>query len=157
LEQIVPLNTDIAPDAGVSGAIVRATEYATLLSFNARRLQDDGKYHDAGRAVVRFERCTISKFGYPNDEAWWKIPRTRGLTYGCYEVLNSGWNNEILELNRHSFPKSILRERRHFLFLFHDTSFECLADDCSIEAAPTGFEEFMARTRSFFAPEFDTA
>ncbi|MFT3722509.1 MAG: hypothetical protein QM773_02895 [Hyphomonadaceae bacterium] len=133
MEKVIPLETDITPEAAVSGANVLANEHDTMLSFNATRLMPDGLYHDVGCAIVRFDRCLISKFGYPNDEAWDGIPRTRGLSYGCYEVLNSPWNAEICELNKHSFPASVPSKARHFLFLFHDSCFECLASGYTIE------------------------
>jgi hypothetical protein len=147
MEKVISLETDITPEAAVSGAIVLANEYDTMLSFNAMRLMPDGRYHDAGCAIVRFELCSISKFGYPNDEAWSGIPRTRGLGYGCYEVLNSPWNAEISELNKHSFPDSVPSKARHFLFLFHDSSFECLADGYTIEVVSR--EQFDAIALKF--------
>ena len=104
MEKVIPLDTDIAPEAAISGAVVLATERHTMLSFNATRLQRDGLRHDVGCAIVRFQRCIISKFGYPNDEAWSGIPRTRELSYGCYEVFNGSWNTELCELNKSSFP-----------------------------------------------------
>jgi len=155
LERVVPLDTDIGPEAAVSGAIVFQTEHETMLSFNATRLHPDGRYYDAGCAVVRFKRCNISKFGYPNDEAWSGIPRTKGLDYGCYEILDSPWPAELCELNKHSFPNSKpSTELRHFLFLFHDSSFECLAEDYSMELIPAGFERYLSVVRRFLAPAF---
>jgi hypothetical protein len=134
METIVPLNTDIYPRASVSRAVVLATEIDTILTFDAQRRRAGGRYEEAGTAVVRFDGCSVYTFGYPNDEAWVGIPRTRGLTYACYEVLNSEWNAKLAELNRHSFPDSRQPDSRHFLFLFHDSSFECLARGCTIEA-----------------------
>ena len=147
MEKIVPLDIDVRPEAAVSGALVLADERDTVLSFNAMRRQSDGYYHNAGFAIFRFECCQIFKFGYPNDEAWAGIPRTRGLGYGCYEVLDSSWNAELCELNKHSFPKSVPGTSRHFLFLFHDSSFECLADGYTIEIVPS--DRFDAVARGF--------
>lgn len=152
MEKVVPLVTDIKPEASVSGAQLLTDEYNTILSFNALRLMPDGFCHDAGCAVVRFEACSVSKFGYPNDEAWSGIPRTRGLGYGCYEVLNSPWNAEICELNKYSFPKSVPSTDRHFLFLFHDSSFECLARDFKLDVVP--FDEFNQIALKFLKGEY---
>lgn len=154
MEKAVPLEIDFVPDAAVSGAAVHSTELETLLTFVAQKRQADGLYHDAGCAMVRFERCLIYKFGYPNDEAWSGIPRTRGLVYGGYEILNSGWNEEISELNKHSFPNTVPDKSRHFLFLFHDSSFECLANGYSIEVIPSGFDPYFSALRKFLAPDF---
>jgi hypothetical protein len=74
MEKLVPLDTKIVPEAAVSGAVALATESDTMLSFNA----SDGSQY--GCAIVRFKHSNIHKFGYPNDEAWSGIPRTRGGT-----------------------------------------------------------------------------
>lgn len=136
MEKIIPLDRELSPEAAVSGAVVLATEFETMLCFNAMRRQSDGMYRGIGLAVVRFDLCVQSKFGYPNDEAHFSIPRTRGLGYGCFEVLDSPWNEEICALNRHAFPDTVPCKSRHFLFLFHDSSFECLARGCTIEIVP---------------------
>ena len=138
-ERIVALQVGIAPEAAVSGAGLIQTEYSAFLIFNAtrptkRKSPSGGFYReDAGIAVVQFSRCTATKFGYPNDEAWDGIPRTKGLSYGIYEVENSEWKQEMARLNQYSFPATKDWAGRHFLFLFHDSSFECLADEMKIE------------------------
>lgn len=125
-ETIIPLDLGFLPEAAVSGASVLQSEYSCFLLFNAIR-EDDDLYVDAGLAIIEFKGCSVTQFGYPNDEAWSRIPRTRGLSYGCYEVLNSEWTNELTRLNRHGFPDTPDSKQRHFLFLFHDSSFECVA------------------------------
>lgn len=101
---------------------------------------------DAGTALVEFKRCAITKFGYPNDEAWSGIPRTRGLSYGIFEIHNSAWIRELTTLNRHSFPGTPDDDRsRHFLFLFHDSSFECIADDMTLELFACPYKDVLAR------------
>src|SRR5690606_7023723 len=98
------------PEAAVSGAILVQTEQSVFLSFSAMRPTDrmsprGSPYtEDAGVALVEFKTCAVTKFGYPNDEASRSIPRTRGLSYGIFEVLTSYWIRELTELNRYSFP-----------------------------------------------------
>jgi hypothetical protein len=140
-ERIVPLDLGLTPWADVSGALLLQSEYSAFLLFNARKV-DGG---EEGRAVIAFENCTATRFGYPNDEAWYGIPRTRDLSYGCYEVLDSGWARELTLLNRHSFPDTPDFRDRHFLFLFHDSSFECLAEglQATLSVEPTA--ELLAR------------
>jgi hypothetical protein len=142
---IVELDLGCTPEAAISGAVTVQTEHATFLTFNAMRLGSDNLYHSAGTAFVEFPLCTIAKFGYPNDEAWNGIPRTRGLSYGIYEVLNSSWNEEIARLNRYSFPDTKAVSGRHFLFLFHDSSFECLAHDIKLEIIDRPYAEVFER------------
>src|SRR5262249_26879588 len=125
-EVLVELDLGCTPEAAVSGAVVVQSEYSAFLTFNAMRLMPDDKYHPVVAALVEFPGCLITKFGYPNDEAWDQIPRTRGLAYGIYEVQNSEWKLELARLNRFAFPDTKDWRGRHFLFLFHDSSFECI-------------------------------
>jgi hypothetical protein len=85
-ERVVELHFGITPEAAVSGAVLLQTEESTFLTFNAmqttNRSSPGGGYYseDAGTAVVEFTVCAATKFGYPNDEAWGHIPRTKGLS-----------------------------------------------------------------------------
>lgn len=47
--------------------------------------------------VVLLNRCTATKFGYPNDEAWSAIRRTLEIGYGIFEVQGSEWKDELAE------------------------------------------------------------
>jgi hypothetical protein len=155
-EEIIELNLDCKPEAAISGAILVQTERSTFLTFNAmkqtNRPNARGGYYweNAGTAVVEFPMCAVTKFGYPNDEAWVGIPRTRGKSYGIFEVLNSTWIEEIDRLNRYSFPNPIGESApvRHFLFLFHDSSFECIADDLKIEIVKEPYSQIFSRIAS---------
>ncbi len=131
-DEIRRLDIGCRPEAAVSGPILIQSDFSTTLIFNAKK-KIQGMYQIAGLAIVNFKVCSITKFGYPNDEAWSAIPRTRGLSYDFYEVLESSWSKELDELNRHGFPKHQRTNQRHFLALFHDSSFECLAQDLSVE------------------------
>src|SRR5881227_2692931 len=104
-DDIVELDLGVRPEAAVSGAVCRQTEAGTILTFNATRptgrMGPYGEYHDdAGTAVVEFKRCLVSRFGYPNDEARWGIPQYKDLAYGIYEVRNSTWIKQVVEMNR---------------------------------------------------------
>jgi hypothetical protein len=151
-ESIVKLDWGCRPEAAVSDAVLVQTEHSAFLTFNAMRPSDrmspygGPQMEDAGIALVEFEMCTITKFGYPNDEAWGGIPRTRGLGYGIYEVLNSTWVRELTTLNRFSFPDTPEDVRsRHFLFLFHDSSFECIAAGMKLELVDRPYANVFAR------------
>lgn len=150
-EKIIELDLGYKPEAAVSGAVLVQTERSTFLTFNAMRPIDrispwgEPYMEDAGTALVEFLACSITKFGYPNDEAWSNIPRTRGLSYGIYEVLHSSWMEELAELNRHAFPEAEGRTARHFLLLFHDSSFECIAEDIRLEVLEEPYAAVFAR------------
>lgn len=144
-EQLVDLAVGFSPEAAVSGALLLQSERATILTFNAMRPAKTGKYVEAGTAVFEFRQCLITRFGLPNDEALPGHPLYhQGLdVYGCYEVLNSSWRAEAEAQNRVAFPATDYSSVRHFVFVFHDSCFECLAGD------------FDARLVDDFRSEFD--
>jgi hypothetical protein len=103
---------------------------------------------DAGTAVVEFQRCLVSRFGYPNDEARWGIPRFKGVSYGIYEVRHSSWISEVVRMNRYRFPDTPdTYVARHFLFAFHDDTFECLADGLRLEVVNEPYHVTFERIR----------
>jgi hypothetical protein len=124
VDEVVELHPGWHMDIGAPQPILLQTEHAAALVFTARDLR---------RRLVVFEGCSISRFGYPNDEALPGHPLyTRGLeSYACYEVMNSFWRSQLASQNRVNFPDATpwFAERRHFVITFHDSMFECLADD----------------------------
>src|SRR5262249_17748356 len=70
-------------------------------------------------------------FGPPNDEALSGHPLYRkGLRhYGVCEVKNSSWVRALERMNRvhPSHHPRMFSRYRHFVFTFHDTTFECIA------------------------------
>lgn len=98
-------------------------------------------------AIVTFEWCEQSVFGYPNDEAYSHDPR--GIAgdrpgYGFYEVIDSTWDDRLLAYNRHAFPDRTPSHRdtlRHYFIGCHDASGEFLARSMKIELATGSCEE----------------
>jgi len=83
-------------------------------------------------AIIEFKWSHASMFGPPNDEAFSGHPLAdRGLKpYGAYEVLNSSWIRQLEQMNsihEHYKPERFWK-RRHYIFAFHDSVFECVAD-----------------------------
>jgi hypothetical protein len=83
-------------------------------------------------ALARFNRVVAHMFGPPNDEAFHGHPLAkRGLhPYGVFEVSNSSWIRGLERMNSvHPYHNPARYERlRHFVFAFHDTTFECVAE-----------------------------
>jgi hypothetical protein len=151
-EKVHPIDIGFVPEAAVSGAILLQSEYSTYLIFNAMTpMAGSERLVDAGRAVCEFVGCTITKFGYPNDEAWGAIPRTKGLAYDICEVTDSEWRQEITDLNRHAFPNTPESSQRHFLILFHDSSFECLANEMRWELTSEPLTTILSRLSDLIA------
>jgi hypothetical protein len=87
-------------------------------------------------AVVQFRRPYAHQFGPPNDEAFMGHPlAARGLhPYGAFEVRDSSWVREFERRNRvHAYhsPERFWR-LRHFILAFHDSTFECVAEDLTV-------------------------
>jgi hypothetical protein len=128
-EYAQPYDIGFVPEAAVTLPIVLQTDYYTFLAFSAMYEKPDGMREEAGYGIVQFDGCSLTKFGYPNDEALMGHPlMSRGLgAYGVYEVRNSTWIKQVTEFNRITFPNTPPSTKKHFMFSFHDSTFECIA------------------------------
>lgn len=99
--------------------------------------------------IVRFARPYASMFGPPNDEAFAGHPlAARGLRpYGAFEVQHSSWIRRLEKMN--SIHPCHRPEHfsiyRHFILVFHDTTFACVATGYSHELASGPLNELAAR------------
>jgi hypothetical protein len=96
----------------------------------------------AAVAVLSFESLA-HRFGFPNDETLSGHPlfsATRSSGF-AFEVLYSSWIEALREIELRSFPNAtgFLRDCHHYVLLFHDSMFECIA---------RGFEEAEAGSMS---------
>ena len=82
-------------------------------------------------ALIRFQSYIAYMFGPPNDEAFSGHPlASRGLgPYSAVEVFDSSWVRQLERMNsvhrRHNPER--FKVYRHFIFAFHDSTFECIA------------------------------
>jgi len=150
-DAVQPLPDFPQSSVGAPTPIIIASEHALFVAFylEERDPHWDGTTckvvtpdtNDEPVAVVRFSRASAHFFGPPNDEAFSGHPlAARGLEpYGAFEVLSSSWLRALERMNsvhpRHN-PQSF-SGRRHFILTFHDTIFECVARDFTIER-PSG-------------------
>lgn len=95
-------------------------------------------------ALVQFQTCRSAKMGVPNDEVHEGHPLFgRGLEpYTAQVVENSPWPAELEAINKvHSnYRPERWRKLKHYVFWFHDTTFECVAESFTVEV----FRESMA-------------
>src|SRR5215467_195287 len=89
-------------------------------------------------SAVKFIRPRAHYFGSPSDETASGHPLAkRGLEpYGVFEVRNSSWIRALEQMNR-VHPKhdaSRFGSLRHFVFTFHDNTFECVANGAMLAA-----------------------
>ena len=139
----VPLDLGFKPEAGVSAPLLLQNDSYTVLTFNAVSMLPDGTRGTAGTAIVEFDLCFWTSFGYPNDEALPGHPLYgRGLAaYDIFDVHKSAWVRRMTEQNRVVFPNTKDSDLRHLVFSFHDSTFECICrgiKNSSLSTAPYG-------------------
>lgn len=139
-------------DAGAPMPLVLGDGHSVWLSYFGA---DEPFFSE--RAVVKFTGVDSVTFGGANDEAlhghrlWGK-----GLElYSFHEVIASQWiatrerENSVHERHR---PATFAR-LRHFVYTFHDDTFECLAAGFAVDSSGIGsplgeLSEIEARTQS---------
>jgi hypothetical protein len=98
-------------------------------------------------ALVEFLRCYDLRFGGPNDEVYKGQPLYgRGLeSYAAHVVENSNWLRQVEEINKvhPGYDPDDWRRFKHYLLLFHDEQFECLARSYYIEVYDREFDEVV--------------
>ena len=91
-----------------------------------------GRDADEPCAVIVFESAYAHMFGPPNDEAFSGHPLARrGIRpHAAFEVQHSSWVRMLERMNSvHPCHRSERFSRyKHFVFAFHDTTFECVAE-----------------------------
>jgi hypothetical protein len=148
-EHAVWLDLGVRPEAAISGGVLIQTETKCYLLFNVSGPPVDNR---VPQAIVEFDGPIKTQFGLPNDEALIGHPLSNsGLSaYDAFEVLNSRWLAAELRRNQVAFPDCEFT-CRHFIFTFHDSSFECLASDLKVTVDSRPFEQIW---RDFF-PKVD--
>lgn len=88
-------------------------------------------------AIVDFIWPRAHFLGPPNDEAFSGHPLAdRGLEpYGAFEIKQSSWIRRLERMNsvHPSHRPEIFDTLRHFIFSFHDSTFECVADGLGVK------------------------
>ncbi len=147
-DTVIELGDVPQSSVGAPLPVVLASEHEVLLTYYLQETPADWDgtrprsigpdSEDEPVALVRFERCTAHLFGPPNDEAFDGHPLyERGLEpYGVYEVRDSSWIRKLERMNavhpRHK-KEWFMEDKRHFVFAFHDSTFECIAHGFTVE------------------------
>ena len=98
-------------------------------------------------ALVEFEKYESFMFGNPNDEAFHGHPlASRGLEpYAVFEIENSSWLRNLEKMNSvhpyHSLEK--FEKLKHFVFAFHDSTFECVAENFNISISEGSMKSIL--------------
>ncbi|MEN6372506.1 MAG: hypothetical protein ABFD64_10900 [Armatimonadota bacterium] len=144
LDRVVELDQIPKATLGAPMPIVLATDYGVAIAYYlyaGKSIGQDSQYEPI--AIVVFRHCYAHMFGPPNDETFNGHPLySRGLKpYGVYEVRNSSWLRCLERMNAihpNHDPARFMDEKRHFVFAFHDSTFECIAEgfDAEIQQGP---------------------
>jgi hypothetical protein len=141
-DRVVVLSQLVQPCPGAPCPVILAAEHDLFVAYIA----DPSDPHwdpalsdnEAGEriAIARFKRPQAHMFGPPNDEAFSGHPlASRGLSpWIIQEVLQSSWIRGLERRNAvhpHHRPEAF-SQYRHFVFGFHDSTFECIAVDLSV-------------------------
>lgn len=98
-------------------------------------------------ALVEFDRYLTFMSGMPNDEAFSGHPLfSRGLQpYTVFEIENSSWLRKLEKMNSvHPYHKPENFEKfKHYVFAFHDSTFECIAEGFEISYHQCSMKEIL--------------
>jgi hypothetical protein len=87
--------------------------------------------------LVEFDGCISAKIGAPNDEVFTGHPLDgRGReSYAAQRVANSRWLKELETIDsvHRCYNPEYWRDMKHFVFWFHDSTFECVARSYTVE------------------------
>ena len=164
-EYVVSVDIGCQPSPSWSAETIVQTEDLTLVVFRAiaTKLSAKGFYDNLGFAVVECVRCSLTKFGYPNDEG---LPEHSLYSHGLSdanaisEVVNSSWSAALGDQKTAS-ARRIFGDRynkaynlaegevriygwKHFIFQFKENTFECIADSLKLHSVNLSFQEAMA-------------
>jgi hypothetical protein len=145
-------------DIGAPLPKLMVNEYRAFLAFLLREPDPnwDGSYvtikspsdeHPDPLGLVEFESCISAKLGTPNDEVHEGHPLNgRGLEpYTAQRVVNSRWLKELERINgvHRMYRAEMWQDLSHFIFWFHDSTFECVARSFKIETHRTSLRELL--------------
>jgi hypothetical protein len=147
-EYAVELDLELAWDVGAPLPHLLADGHKTYLLFYLAnpdpdwdgtwvRIVDPAATKAEPLGVVEFNHVHSVKLGGPNDEAIGGHPLSgKGLrAYAAHQVVNSRWIAEAERINSvHPRHQGGWHDRfNHYVFCFHDETFECLAEGFTAE------------------------
>lgn len=146
-----PLPVVLANDKALLLAYYTESPHSTWDGTNPRCISAETTEDPV--AVLDFGIARAHYFGPPNDEAFGGHPlAARGLSpYGTFEVQNSSWIRTLAEMNsihpRHD--PALFSGLRHFIFCFHDKTFECVARNFDVTVVEGPLVRAVAEVRQW--------
>ena len=148
-DQVIELGMVPQPEAGAPSPQVFATEYTIWLTYFISESDpwyekkyskiwsnSDERCKEDCIAIVQFQTAHIHMFGGSSEKTIAGHPLAeRGLeNFRIGENTNSTWIKELEEMDSvgHSRPTCGFLGARHFIFAFHDSTFECIAQGLKV-------------------------
>ena len=153
LDTVIALSDVPKPKYGAPCPIVIADEHRLVLSYWEI---DEPPYEPATAplAVIRFRHPYMHTFGPPDEEAIAGHPLSdRGLyPCGAFRVDHSSLVRTLRRMNsvHRGHDPTTLGALTHYIFTFHDSTFECVADSFESTVENVGWDEEHARTLQLF-------
>lgn len=160
-EYAIPSDFPIRWSYGAPSPHLVRDEYTTLLAFLvAETRQWDGKTVEMVSsddevlrewALVEVKGCCGVRMGWPNDEVHAGHPLYgKGMaSHSAQIVMNSRWQAEMSAINsvhpRHDPDASRWVDYHHYVFWFHDSTFECAATGFEVEVHRDTGKGMLAR------------
>jgi hypothetical protein len=152
LDTLAELSNVPRPEPGAPCPIVFAEEHGLVLSY---WVPDEPHYQPttAPLGVVRFGKPYMHLFGPPDEDAIAGHPLSgRGL-YPC-GVFRVDHSSLVRCLERMNAVQPTHDPRRfealvHYIFTFHDSTFECVAESLESTIEHVGLDEEYSRTLQF--------
>lgn len=158
-EHAVPLDFPVQWETGAPLPHLLTNDHRAFLIFLVRTVDPnwDGTYvtikdpasaqHES-LALVEFKRCHAAKLGAPNDEVFHGHPLAgKGLEgYTAQLVRNSRWLAEIQRINsvHTQYRPDTWNDSNHYVFWFHDSTFECIAEGFTVELHDCSMSALLA-------------
>ena len=156
-DKVTELKNVSQSSVGAPLPIVLSDEHTILLTYLLQNTPEnwdgstikivDYETEDETLAIVSFNKYVSFMFGNPNDEAFSGHPLyERGLhPYAIFEVENSSWLRSLEEMNSvHPYHKpEHFQKYKHFIFAFHDSTFECIAECFNISVHKGSLESAL--------------
>lgn len=158
-----PCDFPVKWDVGAPLPFLICNDYRTFLTFYVSdpdpnwdgtcvHVVDPSSSKDVSLCLVTFEHCMSAKLGHPNDEVQTGHPLAgRGLrAYTAQIVKNSPWLAEVAKTNSvhpNNKPET-WNTLNHYVFWFHDSTFECLAESYKVEVTTESMPELLNRVQT---------
>lgn len=139
LDRVIKLGSIPQCSIGAPLPLIMSNEHKLLLAYLSQHLNGNVGVQNSSEdavALLLFQNYYAYMFGPPNDEAIEGHPLAdRGLEpYDAFQVQQSSWIRRLERMNsvHPSHDPKQFESLNHYIFTFHDSTFECVADGYNV-------------------------